>query len=377
VKLAIIRKRYSSAGGGEKFIERFGEQLIKTGVSVSVLAKSWVGNTLEWIPIESSGLTRLAKYKSFSKGVSIALQRENFDIVQTHERLLGADIFRVGDGLHASWLMRYRKLLSPLRRAMLNNDPFHKYILEIERRLTLETDTVFAVNSELIADELSYVYKVPSTRIRVIPNGVDTNFFTMPSFDVKERSKLSFGFLGDDRVISFVGSGFLRKGLGELISALMLLPSDIKVLVAGYDKFAFLYRRQTERLGLASRVKFLGSLLDMRAVYWASDIFVLPTLYDPNSNAALEALSCGLPVVSTASMGGMTEILEKKAGCLVERDPQTIAEAIQRTLYQVDTCDIRLCARKLAESLDDSLIIPKWLNLYEKILNDKGLKLAR
>jgi UDP-glucose:(heptosyl)LPS alpha-1,3-glucosyltransferase len=371
MKLAIIRKRYSSSGGGEKFIEHLVVQLKKIGIRVSVIAQCWESQTCDWIPIKSSGLTRLARDKSFERGVFFALKQESFDIIQTHERLLGADVFRVGDGLHASWLMRYRKLLNPLRRALLDWDPFHKNLLEMERRLVAETDTIFAANSELVAEELSSFYRVPSGQIHLIPNGVDTSYFEMASCDVRERSKRSFGFLESDRIIGFVGSGFLRKGLGELISALVLLPSDIKLVIAGYDKFAIRYKQKAERLGLRGRVKFLGSIHDVRVVYWASDIFVLPTLYDPNSNATLEALSCGVPVVSTAGMGGMKEIVKNQAGLLTDRTPQGVAEAIQKLLYQDNRCDISLNARNLAESFDNSLVTTKWLHLYAEILAKK------
>jgi UDP-glucose:(heptosyl)LPS alpha-1,3-glucosyltransferase len=56
-------------------------------------------------------------------------------------------------------------------------------------------------------------------------------------------------------------------------------------------------------------VQFLGEVADMLRVYAAADIFILPTIYDPFSNACLEALACGLPVITTRS-NGFSEIIE-------------------------------------------------------------------
>jgi len=60
---------------------------------------------------------------------------------------------------------------------------------------------------------------------------------------------------------------------------------------------------QSQRLGLDRRVFFLGAQPDVRPFYAAADAFVLPTLYDPFPNAALEALACGLPLITSTTCG--------------------------------------------------------------------------
>jgi UDP-glucose:(heptosyl)LPS alpha-1,3-glucosyltransferase len=56
-------------------------------------------------------------------------------------------------------------------------------------------------------------------------------------------------------------------------------------------------------------VQFLGEVADVTRLYAAADIFILPTIYDPFSNACLEALACGLPVITTRG-NGFSEIIE-------------------------------------------------------------------
>src|SRR5438046_10718871 len=67
--------------------------------------------------------------------------------------------------------------------------------------------------------------------------------------------------------------------------------------------------RGNHRSYKSNRVQFLGEVLDLARIYAAADIFILPTIYDPFSNACLEALACGLPVITTRS-NGFSEIIE-------------------------------------------------------------------
>jgi UDP-glucose:(heptosyl)LPS alpha-1,3-glucosyltransferase len=82
----------------------------------------------------------------------------------------------------------------------------------------------------------------------------------------------------------------------------------VRLLVAGRGNPAP-YKMQRLRFWKDEPVYFLGEVADMLSVYAAADIFILPTIYDPFSNACLEALACGLPVITTRS-NGFSEIIE-------------------------------------------------------------------
>src|SRR5438046_8869780 len=75
---------------------------------------------------------------------------------------------------------------------------------------------------------------------------------------------------------------------------------NMRLLVAG---------RGNQRSYKSKRVQFLGEVLDLVRIYAAADIFILPTIYDPFSNACLEALACGLPVITTRA-NGFSEIID-------------------------------------------------------------------
>src|SRR5205823_3677011 len=75
----------------------------------------------------------------------------------------------------------------------------------------------------------------------------------------------------------------------------------------------------------SDRTRFLGEVPDLRSVYAAADIFILPTIYDPFSNACLEAMASGLPVVTTRA-NGFSEVMEDRIhGSVVDR-PDEISD---------------------------------------------------
>jgi UDP-glucose:(heptosyl)LPS alpha-1,3-glucosyltransferase len=132
-------------------------------------------------------------------------------------------------------------------------------------------------------------------------------------------------------VLLHVGSGFERKGVPQLLHALSRAGNAPWAIVAGKDKRAADAAALARRLGIGERVRFVGAVSDVRPYYAAADAFVLATLYDPQPNAALEAMACGLPVVTTRQCGAAELIREGESGFVRDAlDVDGIAECIGR-----------------------------------------------
>ena len=78
------------------------------------------------------------------------------------------------------------------------------------------------------------------------------------------------------------------------------------------------YRRAAKRLGIDGKIKWLGPVEDPERLLGAVDVFVLPTLYDPFSNACLEAMAAGVPVVTTRDNGAAEVVEEAGAGWVID-----------------------------------------------------------
>ena len=108
-----------------------------------------------------------------------------------------------------------------------------------------------------------------------------------------------WGIAPDTTVALFVGLNYRLKGLEPLLHAVKRLPNrPFCLLVAGHPRTGE-YERLARRLGVEHRVRFIGYCKDMRNGYFAADLLVHPTFYDPCSHVVLEAMTCGLPVITS------------------------------------------------------------------------------
>jgi UDP-glucose:(heptosyl)LPS alpha-1,3-glucosyltransferase len=156
----------------------------------------------------------------------------------------------------------------------------------------------------MVAAEITEWFDVPPERIRVIPNGIG---HALPVMD-KEAAREALGMDKTSFCALFVGTGWDRKGLDLAVKAMDSLAGNPVLLVAGRgDQQAFRGRSTI----------FLGPTKNLPAIFAAADVFVLPTYYDPFSNACLEALAAGLPVVTTSANGCSEILVEGKHGSTV------------------------------------------------------------
>ena len=121
------------------------------------------------------------------------------------------------------------------------------------------------------------------------------------------------------------------KGIDYLIDAFHSLPQDVRlVLIGGGPK-----REHFEKLASGLNINFIDSVphSQVQAYLRASDVFVLPSIYEPSALALLDCLITQTPVIAT-KVGGTPEIIKhEKTGLLVkEKDPEAIAAAIERLL---------------------------------------------
>jgi UDP-glucose:(heptosyl)LPS alpha-1,3-glucosyltransferase len=211
---------------------------------------------------------------------------------------------------------------------------------------------------------------VPEERLTVVYPGVDTKRFH-PGVRQQWRNatRRQLGIGSQEVALLFVSNNFQRKGLDLLIGALAALNDEhtvFRLIVVGAGRVTP-FHRLARRLGVEQKIIFTGLVDGIERYYGAGDVFVLPTRYDPCAGACLEAMACGLPVVTTAS-NGASELIEegasgfvlssgKIAAQLADRlkllsDPQRCAAMGTNAAARVKTLTVENNVRQTASVLD-------------------------
>lgn len=374
-RIAIVRQRYNPFGGAERFVERALQALVAEGAEVTLLTRDWQGAAQSGFaqilcnpPYGGFGNARVARDQGFARAVQEILAQGRFDIVQSHERIAGCTIFRAGDGVHAAWLDHRARVLSPWRRLGQHLSPYHRYLLEAERTMFADARLRAVIcNSQMVADEVAAYHPLARDKCRVIYNGVDTAAFSpeaVQPLGAEVRSAL--GIAEELPVLLFVGNGFERKGVPQLLRALaMMRQRETQLVIVGSDHKLKSMRRLAEGLGILPRVHFVGAQKDVLPYLGAADGFVLPTIYDPGPNAVLEALACGLPVLTTTTCGAKEWIAEGHNGWVVDAlDLDTMAARLDDLCT---TSGMAVSARNSVAHLTLPAMADRLLDLYRSL----------
>src|SRR5262249_29460724 len=139
LRLAVVRQRYNPFGGAERFIERALPSLERAGVEVSVIARRWAegGHSTgrRVLRVDPFYIGSWWRERSFARAARLLWEREGFDLVQSHERIAGCDVYRSGDGVHRRWLELRAQRAGLLERIGIALSPHHRYLCAEERRL--------------------------------------------------------------------------------------------------------------------------------------------------------------------------------------------------------------------------------------------------
>lgn len=372
MRIGVIRMRYTRFGGAEMFLERFISGLALKGHDIEVFASSWPeGGGLRFRKVSTWGPAFLRPLV-FAVNAGKEVVKARPDIVISLERTYCQDIYRAGDGCHREWLIRRAATVSPIKRLLIRLNPLHPVLLYLEKRLFRDKRLKkVAANSEAVKRDIIRHYGLPAEKICVIYNGIDPGRFVPVIAAEKARLKDEFGFGKDSTVVLFVGSGFERKGLMYLIRSLGHLKdvSGLKLVVAGKGR-ASRYEAEARRLGVEDRVVFMGPVKGALRLYQASDIFALPSVYEPFSNACLEAMSSGLPVV-TSRINGASEILEDGVTGGIVDDPADALQIAEKIRPFLDSGK-RTRAGALARQKASSFTVENNVNGFLELIDEVG-----
>jgi UDP-glucose:(heptosyl)LPS alpha-1,3-glucosyltransferase len=322
VRVALVRQRYNPYGGAERFIERALPALERAGSELTLISRSTAGwDARRAITVDPFHVGSTWRDASFARAARAAWQAGGFDLVQSHERIAGCDIYRAGDGVHAEWLAIRHAAEDAIGKIGIGLNPYHRYVCAAERDM-FEHPALRAVvcNSAMVRGEIERRFGVAPGKLHVIHNGVDLEYFhPRHRAQLRDAARAELGAGEQDFLFLFVGSGFWRKGLDAAIGALAACgDARFRLAVAGRDGDAARYAAQGASAGVGGRLRLLGGRDDVRRLYAAADCFILPTRYDPFPSTALEALAMGLPAIVGRRSGAAEIVRPGESGWICE-----------------------------------------------------------
>lgn len=215
---------------------------------------------------------------------------------------------------------------------------------------------------------------VPRDRAHYLPNAVDVDHFRLPADGERERIRADAGWPADAVICLYVGRLSEEKGVLDLLAAWREIRHDHACLVlvgpdmAGHPLDAGpLARRYVSEHGMGDRVRFHGASNDVARLLRGADMYVQPSHYEAFSNAVIEAMATGLPVVASR-VGGMLDcIVDDENGVLsTPADAADIARKLQRVIDD-PALRARLGARArrtVVEDFDEVKIFQKFADLF-------------
>ena len=166
-----------------------------------------------------------------------------------------------------------------------------------------------------------------------IPNGVDSDRFAPATAEGRGAIRRSLGLAADAIVFGCVASLTPVKRHADLVDAFALLHRELPdavLLLVGDGPLRAEIEAQVERLGLAGAVQLVGDRSNVEGLLPALDVAVLASSTEGMSNAILEAMACGLPVIATAVGGNLHLVRDRDSGRLVPPGaPPALAEAMR------------------------------------------------
>lgn len=372
MKVALVRAKYNPFGGAERFLNDAVAAMQGSEVSFTLFTREWpaqASSSLQHRIVNPRYFTSLDRESGFSHAVRAALGKESFDLVQSYERLPDCDIYHAVDGVHAEWLRQRERISGSAKRLGVAINPRHRYVLKAERAMYESKRFKAAICiSDMVKQDILRHFDVDPGKLHVVYSGIDTEKFSQRNRDaLRDETRRNLIIPLDAPVAVFVGSGFERKGLRAFLEALALPACrDVFGIVVGKDKKLAAYQALAKQLGVAGRVCFTGGVSDTRPYYAASDVFVLPTLYEPFGLVFLEAMAAGLPVVSSTGAGAAELVRAGVNGLVTDAlDTNAIADAIRQCAS--DAAAMGSAARATAQQFTTQSMSAQYADIYHRL----------
>ncbi|MCY3813740.1 MAG: glycosyltransferase family 4 protein [Gammaproteobacteria bacterium] len=362
-------------GGVPRDLRKLVAVCLARGHRVRIYAMVWEDAPLpgaEVVLLPARGLRSHVRQRRFAARVAAHRQQHRVDLLIGMNKMPHLDVYYAADSCFELKARTQRPWAYRLT-------PRYRHFADFERAVfTLDARTRILTIAPHQEDAFRSVYGTPAFRFHALPPGIERNRAAYDS-DQAALIRAEFGVGPSARLLLFIGSGFVKKGLDRLLVSLAALPDAVRttthLVVVGRDK-ASRFKRLASRLGVAERVFFAGGRDDVPALLQGADGLALPAEDEAAGMVILEAAVAGVPVLATANCGYAPWIAESGAG-LVTPEPYDQARFNADLLCLLTSADRPAWARSGRRlGKDDSLyaMAPRAVDVLERLAAGQELR---
>jgi glycosyltransferase involved in cell wall biosynthesis len=364
-------------GGAEKRLHFLGKALSELGIDVTYITSrlhgirkltiAGVKYVPLWPPVKAySSLVGARESYIFSFVASKLLRKLQFDVLHTTGGLFYALQKNRRPIVLELYDMEFVYGTTPMKRAYYCLAGYYLFIKHVIERVE-----AISVEDPVQESKLVNFFKEAKAKIVQVPCGVDLNFVN-EVLEGKLKSREDLGFSEDDFILISVNRFYRHKGLNYLIDAFYEVKRQIesaKLVLIGHGPEERNIIKRVKSLGLSDSVMIVKnvSFRELINYYSFSDVYVSPTLMEGTIGSILEAMACGLPIIST-SMPWL--VRNDVNGYLIPAaDSAAITSAVLRLYDKDDRKKFGEMSRKIIKDYDWRIIAKKLLSIYEKLMN--------
>jgi len=372
-KIAVVIPKFGLVGGAEQFASELSEKLSSGHQeTLHVFANHWQSNShvLKFHKIPIISFPKFLTTISFAWFVQRQIQRNNFSLVHSHERIFTADIFTLHGVPHRYWVDQVR------RKRMSLYDTATAWV---EKKLVYEGHCKkFIAVSALTKDIFLREYPIDPGQVAVIHPGVNlTDYAHKKKDDVRRTVRSALGIGAEEPVIIFASMNFEIKGLDDILLTLAQLKKQndkFKLIVAGKGNIKK-YEKMAKEAQISSNVIFTGvvgkdKLIDL---YLAGDLYMMLSKFDTFGMVVLEAMAAGLPVMISSHVGAKDLVQEGENGFIINNpsDYDHIVSKLKILFDENSRRSMSAAAYQTAAQNTWDVVAAKYQNTYNDILAAK------
>lgn len=318
MKFAFLIFKYFPYGGVQRDMLRIARDCAALGHQVTIFTGEWQGAQPEGVQVrlcDSHGWRNHTRHARLITAMQQAVQAEPFDLVVGFNRMQPIDVYFAADSCFIAkaheerpwWYRltgRYRWFQQAEEAIFSPGSHTHVFTLTRQEQATFQ-----------------HWYHTPAERFLQVPPILNPQRF--PPFDRAQRRQWLaewFGITADQTALLLVGSGFKTKGADRAISAIAALPAalkaNVRMLIIGQDNPRWL-QKHSRALGLSQHIQVLGGRDDIPQLMQACDWMVHPARRELAGHVLLEAMACGLPILTTEVCGYAPHVAQAGAGIVL------------------------------------------------------------